>query len=75
MPAVPAHQRIADHLRARILSGDLTPGTQLPSQRELAAAWHCSLQPVKAALLRLEMEGLIESRQGVGAFVVQPTTD
>jgi GntR family transcriptional regulator len=69
MPAPPAHQRIADDLRARITSGELKPGTQLPSQRELADQWHCSLTPVRAALTRLEIEGLIESRQGVGAFV------
>jgi DNA-binding GntR family transcriptional regulator len=69
MPAPPAHTKIAGHYRARILSGELPPGTQLPTQREIAAEWHCSVQPVKAALLRLELEGLVESRQGVGAFV------
>lgn len=69
VPSPPAHQRITDDLRARIRSGEYRPGDQLPSQRELAQAWHCSLQPVRAALLRLEIEGLIESRQGVGAFV------
>ncbi len=69
MPAPPAHQRIYEHIRAQIQSGELAPGGQLPSQRDLAATWHCSLQPVKQALQRLEIEGLIESRQGVGAFV------
>jgi len=69
MPAPPAHQRIADDLRTKIVSGQLTPGEQLPSQRELADLWHCSLTPVRAALTRLEIEGLVVSRQGVGAFV------
>ena len=69
MPAPPAHTRIADHYRARILSGELQPGDKLPKQLEIAAEWHCSVQPVKAALLRLELEGLVENRQGVGASV------
>lgn len=71
MPAPPAHQLIADHIRAQIAAGVLKPGEKLPSQRELAAEFHCSLQPVKAALVRLEVEGLISSRQGVGAFVAE----
>lgn len=69
MPTAPTHQRIADDIRDRIERGELAPGERLPSQRELAEAWHCSLQPVIAALRRLETEGWIESRQGVGAFV------
>ena len=71
MPAPPAHQRIYEHLRGQIIAGEFTPpNDKLPTQRELAATFHCSLQPVKQALQRLEFEGLIESRQGVGAFAV-----
>ncbi len=70
MPSAPAHQRIADDLRRRITAGELPSRAKLPTQAELAVEWHCSLQPVRQALLKLEHEGLIESRQGVGAFVV-----
>jgi GntR family transcriptional regulator len=73
MPAAPAHQRIYEDLRQRIESGELPAGTQLPSQGKLADEWHCSLAPVRQALMRLELEGLIESRQGVGAFVLSRT--
>jgi GntR family transcriptional repressor for pyruvate dehydrogenase complex len=49
------------------------PGERLPSQAEIAAAFECSLTPVKRALLELEHEGLIVSRQGVGVFVADLT--
>lgn len=72
MPAPPAHQRIYEALHAQILAGEFDAADgKLPTQRELAAAFHCSLQPVKQALQRLEFEGLIESRQGVGAFATK----
>ena len=69
MPAPPAYQRIADDLRTQIRTGRLKAGDRLPTQPEMADRYHCSVQPVRAALLRLELEGLIESRQGVGSFV------
>ena len=69
VPSVPLYRRIADRLRARIESGEWPPGTALPTQRQIADEWECSLQPVKWALRELELGGLIESRQGVGAFV------
>jgi DNA-binding GntR family transcriptional regulator len=70
MPAAPAHQRIYEDLHRKIESGELPAGTQLASQAKLAEEWHCSLAPVRQALMRLELEGFIESRQGVGAFVL-----
>ena len=70
MPAPPAHQRIYEDLRRRIELGELRAGTMLPTQRDLATQYHCSLQPVKRALQRLELERFIESQQGVGAFVL-----
>lgn len=69
VPASPAHQRIYEDLRARIATGELAVGVKLPTQQDLSASYHCSVQPVKRALQRLEFEGLIESLQGVGAFV------
>lgn len=69
MPAPPAYARIVEDVRNRIAAGELRSGDQLPRQADMAAQWHTSLQPVRQALLLLEAEGLIESRQGVGAFV------
>lgn len=71
VPAPPAHQRIYDDLRDRIASGELAVGTKLPTQHDLTVTYHCSLQPVKRALQRLELEGLVETQQGVGSFVLR----
>jgi GntR family histidine utilization transcriptional repressor len=59
---------VAD-ITAKINSGEWPPDHRLPSQRELAKAYRCSVQPVIAALDELETRGLIESKQGVGWFV------
>jgi DNA-binding GntR family transcriptional regulator len=59
-------------IRNQILKGDLGAGTAL-SRRTLAAELHVSVPPVAEALLRLETEGLVESRPRVGTRVRIPT--
>ncbi len=53
----PKHQRIANELRARIRSGELLPGTSLPSQRQLSAEFSVTLMTLKAALHSLARMG------------------
>lgn len=69
MPAPPVHEQITADLRSRICDGRLKPGDKLPTKQALAEQWGCSIQPVTAALTRLEFEGLVVRRQGVGTFV------
>ncbi len=59
---------VAD-ITEKINSGDWPPGHRLPSQRELAETYRCSVQPVIAALDELEIRGFVVSQQGVGWFV------
>lgn len=61
--------QIADQIRDRILAGDVEPGEQLPSERDLAATLKVSRPTVREALIALEVAGLVEVRVGVGAFV------
>jgi DNA-binding GntR family transcriptional regulator len=56
--------------RALITSGELVAGAKLPTQAEIAAEWECSLAPVRQALSLLEQEGLVESYQGRGVYVL-----
>jgi GntR family transcriptional regulator len=65
------YQRIADDLRTQILSGDLGPGSVLPSETELVRRYGSSRGPVRQAISLLRSEGLIDSRQGRGVFVRQ----
>jgi GntR family transcriptional regulator, rspAB operon transcriptional repressor len=59
-------------VRERILRGELAIGKVI-SRRKIAAELGMSLLPVSEALLRLEFEGLLESRPRAGTRVRIPT--
>jgi GntR family transcriptional regulator len=61
--------RVADQLRAAILSGELADGSRLPSLSELAAAHGVSLDVARQAVAALRAERLAETRHGAGTFV------
>ncbi|MFE3499601.1 GntR family transcriptional regulator [Kitasatospora sp. NPDC059160] len=65
----PAYLRLADALRAEIVSGDRAPGSRIPSIAELCRDHGLSEQPVRQALRVLTAEGLIEGRPGSGTYV------
>lgn len=54
-----AAPQVLDHLRERILSLELAPGSVL-SRAELAQAYGLSQTPIRDALLRLGEEGLVD---------------
>ena len=62
---------VADWIRTRILSGELTPGTSL-QQEDIARQLDVSSTPVREAFLTLEAEGYVERRPHRGAVVTQP---
>src|SRR6476619_6562414 len=61
-------------VRQRILRGDITLG-QVISRRKLAAELNMSFLPVSEALLKLEFEGLLESRPRAGTRVRIPSPE
>jgi len=61
-------------LRERILRGELQIGKVI-SRRKLAGELGMSLLPVSEALMRLEFEGLLESRPRAGTRVRIPTNE
>src|SRR5438270_14098166 len=63
-----AHERIT-RLTADITSGNIPPGARLPTEQELIAATGVSRTVVREAVAALRAEGLVVTRQGVGAFV------
>ena len=65
----PLQGQIVRQIRAKILAGDLTAGSDLPSIRKLALEQHVSVITVQRAYETLEHQGLIHSRRGKGFFV------
>ena len=64
----PVSHRVADHLRAAILRGDIVPGERV-RQEEVAQLLGASRLPVREALRMLEAEGLVEHESNKGARV------
>ncbi|MEW6406552.1 MAG: ThiF family adenylyltransferase [Chloroflexota bacterium] len=64
-------EAVAGKLTASLLDGDLTPGTQLPPERELITKFGISRATLREALKMLEKNGLIESRKNVGWFALK----
>jgi GntR family transcriptional regulator len=63
---------VADALRRAIMDKTYKAGDQLPSESQLAAQHHASRPTIRRALQDLRLKGLIETRQGKGAFVRRP---
>jgi GntR family transcriptional regulator len=63
---VPVYRQIVDALRAHIVDGRLTPGTRLPTVRDLAASLGIHFNTVAEAYRVLADEGFlaIEGRRG-----------
>jgi DNA-binding FadR family transcriptional regulator len=66
---------VFDRLMARIRSGALPPGSQLPSERELMEEYGVGRPAVREALQTLERSGIVEILHGERARVVVPTAE
>jgi DNA-binding GntR family transcriptional regulator len=71
--APPRYLQVAETLRSAILSGELSPGEQFPTESDLCKTHGVSRFTVREALRRLEVEGLIARRRGSGT-VVRPVS-
>ncbi|MDV3129981.1 FadR family transcriptional regulator [Mycobacterium sp. 21AC1] len=72
-----ASQRVVAGLKDKILAGDLPPGHKLPSESELIDEFGVSRTVIREAVTRLRAEGLVETFQGRGSFVLalpEPTS-
>ena len=62
-------RRIADDLRAAIDAGEFAPGSQLPSERDLAEEYGAARNTAREAIRLLADEGLVIAEHGRGVFV------
>jgi GntR family transcriptional repressor for pyruvate dehydrogenase complex len=66
-----AERVVLDHLRYKIVSGDLKAGTKLPSERSLSQELGVSRGYIRKALAKLEHYGLIETLPQRGTIVAE----
>lgn len=72
LPTAPRYEQIAQTLRARMQSGELRTGDQLPPERELSQDFLVNRLTLRRALRQLQEQGLLARRRGAGTFVTQP---
>lgn len=63
-------QRVVALLVRDIEGGILEPGSRLPTEQQLSASLGVSRNVIREAIAQLRADGLVEARQGVGAFVL-----
>jgi GntR family transcriptional repressor for pyruvate dehydrogenase complex len=64
-------ERISLSLRQEYLSGQLSGGQKLPTELQLSEVFGVSRTVIREAVAGLAADGLLESRQGAGIFVVE----
>jgi GntR family transcriptional regulator len=69
----PKYEMVARSIREKIMSGELKPGDKLPSTSQLIEQYRVSYGSLRAAMLILKTEHLIEGRPGEGVYVTVPS--
>jgi GntR family transcriptional regulator len=65
----PKYLEIAADLRASITSGERGPGSRLPGENDLMAAYQVARETARKALAQLINEGIATPRRGAGVYV------
>jgi len=63
---------VVDSLSASMRDGQLKTGDKLPTESEIMARSDVSRTVVREAISRLQASGLVETRHGIGTFVIDP---
>jgi GntR family transcriptional regulator len=72
---IPLHHQVFRDLKGALDAQEWAPGERMPTERELAERYGCSLITIRHALGELAREGRIERTRGRGTFVLQPRID
>jgi GntR family transcriptional regulator len=72
---IPLHHQVFRDLKAALDAQEWAPGERMPTERELALRYGCSLITIRHALGELVREGRIERARGRGTFVLPPRID
>lgn len=68
-------RQVADHIAARIRSGELQPGARLEGERELAEAYGVAVGTVRRAVEDLRERGLAVTLPAKGTYIAEQAAD
>ena len=67
----PIYLQIVEQIRQMVINGDLAPGDQLPTVRQLAAEIRVNFNTVARAYRMLDEARLISTQQGRGTYILE----
>jgi DNA-binding FadR family transcriptional regulator len=67
-------EKLSEILGRQIESGERALGSRLPTEEQLAVEYGVSRTVVREGIARLKSDGLVTTRQGLGAFVAESLT-
>lgn len=70
-PTRPIYLQIMEEIKKRAVRGEIPPGGQIPSVRDLAKQMGVNPNTVARAYLELERDGFVFTRRGQGTFITQ----
>lgn len=71
---VPIYIQLMDQIKHAIATGELKPGRQLPTVRQLAADLRVNFNTVARAYRLMDEEGIISTQHGRGTFILEPVS-
>ena len=72
---VPVYRQIIDQVLGARASGELRPGDQLPTVRQLAVDLAVNPNTVVRAYRELEIRGILVTQQGTGTFIADQAVE
>jgi GntR family transcriptional regulator len=72
---VPIYVQIVEQVRQRVSTGELRPGDQLPTVRQMATDLRVNFNTVARAYRLLDEAGLISTQQGRGTYIWEGPTE
>lgn len=67
---IPIYIQVGDAIVKKIITGELKPGEKIPGIKDLAKIFKINANTVVKSLSEIEAEGIIETRRGLGTFIV-----
>ncbi|MEJ2155982.1 MAG: GntR family transcriptional regulator [Desulfobacteraceae bacterium] len=72
---VPFYRQIIDQVKSAIVTGAITPGSRLPTVRQLAVDLSINPNTVSRAYMEMELTGLVDTQMGSGTFISHQKVD